>query len=210
MDELTSKERELALKEREVVAREREIALKAEELKRSRWLNPVVLGLFAATAGLIGNIIIARVNNDNTQAVERLRLQSNLIVEAIKTDPKSACTNLTFLVGLGFIDDGQKAIQTACNASSPQTRPSIQLTTSNDLRGIVLNEERSPIAGAKVTVVGLGNEDITDMAGQFYLRMPPSTRNVVILHVERKGYRTENITVYPGSNALNIILVKER
>ena len=156
MNEATSNEKELALKEREIIAREREVELKAEELKRSRWLNPVVLGLFAASAGLIGNIFVARVNNDNTQAVERLRLQSNLILESIKTDPTSACTNLTFLVNIGFIDDGHNTIRQACNSSSSGARPSILVpSTSSDFGGRVIDEEKRPIAGARVSAVGL-------------------------------------------------------
>ena len=83
--ELELKEKEVAVKEREAEAKEREVAAKELELRRSRWLNPTVIGLFAAAFGLIGSVIVARVNNATSQQVERFRAPSNLVLEAIKT-----------------------------------------------------------------------------------------------------------------------------
>jgi hypothetical protein len=40
--------------ERETAAKEREVTAKEIDLNRSRWLNPTVIGLFAAALGLIG------------------------------------------------------------------------------------------------------------------------------------------------------------
>jgi hypothetical protein len=102
------RKRELDIMEREVAAKEREVLAKEEDLKRSRWLNPTVIGLFAAALGLIGSVIVARVNDSNTlrvaienntatQTVESHRAQSNLVLEAIRTgNPDAACRNLTF------------------------------------------------------------------------------------------------------------------
>ena len=47
-EESTARRWELDLKEREVAAKEREVATREEDLRRSRWLNPTVIGLFAA------------------------------------------------------------------------------------------------------------------------------------------------------------------
>jgi len=89
-EETSSRTRELDLREREVAAKER-------ELKRSGWLNPVTLGIFAAAVGLIGNVVVAVVNNHNVQQVEHDHSQSNLVLEAIKTGSSdAACTNLIF------------------------------------------------------------------------------------------------------------------
>src|ERR1700761_7426992 len=85
LEDKAAKARELDLKEREIAAKEREVAAKERELEQSRWLNPTVIGLFVAALGLIGSVIVARVNNDNTQRVEHSRSQSNLVLEAIKT-----------------------------------------------------------------------------------------------------------------------------
>jgi hypothetical protein len=107
-----SKKRELDLKEREVAAREREVAAKEKELTVSFWRNPVMIGLFAASLGLMGNAYIAQVNNLNTQSVERLHAQSTLVLEAIKTNGNTdaACRNLVFFVNLGLLDDPRATI----------------------------------------------------------------------------------------------------
>src|SRR5262249_40393459 len=47
----------------------------------SKWLSPVVLGLFAA-ADLIGNIFVAQVNNNANRQIATANAQSNLIQEA--------------------------------------------------------------------------------------------------------------------------------
>jgi hypothetical protein len=60
-------DQEIALKQRELDLKEREIETKEAELRRSRWLNPMVIGLFATAIGLIGNIFVTRVNNETTQ-----------------------------------------------------------------------------------------------------------------------------------------------
>lgn len=93
---------ELQHKNRELDLREREVAAKEKEVNASRWSNPVVIGLFAATLGLLGNFIVARVNNQNTQQIEHIRSQSSLILEAIRTNGNAAvaCRNLTFFVNL--------------------------------------------------------------------------------------------------------------
>jgi hypothetical protein len=75
-EDSNARRRELDLREREVAAKEREVAAKEEELRRSRWLNPTVIGLFAASLGLIGSVVVARVNNQNSEQVDRLRSQS--------------------------------------------------------------------------------------------------------------------------------------
>jgi hypothetical protein len=70
-------ELELRVRERKLELKETEIRAKERELSSSRWINPVVIGLFAAVLALIGNIIVTVVNNQNTQEVERLRTQIN-------------------------------------------------------------------------------------------------------------------------------------
>jgi hypothetical protein len=104
VQESLSKNKELELKEREV-------ATKEAELLRSRWLNPTVIGLFAATVGLLGNLIVAYIGNRNSQQVEHSRAQSSLIVQAVGTgDAISACKNLLFFLRLGLLEDPQGTI----------------------------------------------------------------------------------------------------
>src|SRR5579862_7113886 len=106
--------RELDLREREVAAREREIAAKEAEFNRSLWLNPLVIGLFVAALGFVGNAVVALLNNQTTQSVERFRARSNLVIGAINTDQQKACNNLLFLVNAKLLDDTGSAVKQVC------------------------------------------------------------------------------------------------
>ena len=113
IQESKSRNKELTLKEREVAAKE-------TELHRSQWLNPTVIGLFAAAIGLIGNLIVAYIGNRNTQEVEHSRAQSSLIIQAVGTgDAKTACKNLISFLRLGLLDDPKGTISQCENALGP-------------------------------------------------------------------------------------------
>src|ERR1700679_2020241 len=103
-DEVRLRSLEIALKEREVAANER-------EQQQPKWLSPTTIGLFAAALGLVGNLVIAALNDWNTQQVERSRAQSTLIVQAVSTgDAKSACKNLLSFISLGLLEDPRGTI----------------------------------------------------------------------------------------------------
>ena len=119
-----NRKRELDLREREVAAREREIAAKEAELNKSPWFNPLVIGLFVAALGFIGNAVVAALNNQNTQTVERFRAQSSLVIDAIKADQQKACNNLLFLVKAELLDDPHTAIKHVCQ-DQPQQAPAL-------------------------------------------------------------------------------------
>jgi hypothetical protein len=113
---------ELALKEREVAAKER-------ELERSRWLNPTVIGLFAAALGLAGNLVVALLNNRGTVMIQHATTQSNLIVQAVSTgDYDKACRNIRSLINLGILDDPSGKLG-RCN-SVPSSIPVLPPQTS--------------------------------------------------------------------------------
>jgi Pyruvate/2-oxoacid:ferredoxin oxidoreductase gamma subunit len=63
------RKRELNLREREVAAYEREITAKEAEINKSPWLNPLVIGLLVAVIGLVGSVVVTRMNNQNSQRV---------------------------------------------------------------------------------------------------------------------------------------------
>ncbi len=106
--------RELDLREREVAAREREVAAKESELRRSRWANPLVIGLLAAALGLIGNLFVTLLNGKAMQDLERRRAQSNLIVELVKTNnADEAIKNLKFFFDHGLLDDPDNRLRNA-------------------------------------------------------------------------------------------------
>jgi hypothetical protein len=102
---------ESQLRKKELELKEREVATKEAELLRSRWINPTVIGLFAATIGLFGNLIVAYIGNRNSQEIERSRGQSSLVVQAVGTgDAGTACKNLISFLRLGLLDDPKGTI----------------------------------------------------------------------------------------------------
>lgn len=114
--------REAAERRWELSLKEREVAIKEVELRRSRWLNPTAIGLAAAAIGLIGNVVVTSINNKNAQQLERSRMQSNIVVQAISTGTiNSACTNLVAFVDFGLLDDPHGAIRNCLK--SPNTTP---------------------------------------------------------------------------------------
>jgi hypothetical protein len=54
-------ELELRVKEQELKLKETEIRAKEREINASRWVNPLVIGLFAAALGLAGNVIVTHI-----------------------------------------------------------------------------------------------------------------------------------------------------
>jgi hypothetical protein len=91
---------------KEIAIRDRELSIKETELRRSRWLNPTVIGLVAAAIGLFGNLLVTFFANVNNQRIEKFKAQSNLIVQAVGTgDAKSACRNLISFIRLGLLED---------------------------------------------------------------------------------------------------------
>jgi hypothetical protein len=225
---------ELRLKRREIEAKEREVAAKEIELNRSRWTNPMVIALLAAAAGLAGNIIVARVNNSNTQQVERFHAQSNLIIEAIKTgDTEAACKNLVFFAGLNLIDDANNVIAKRCQ-KAPVGPPSLPLSsslgsayTSNNLglflgtgniEGKVIDRDtKKGISGVMVTFhLGMGDaitpvlsiftsSDGEFSAGPFTNR---DSANTVRVTVKTNGYVPKELELSRTPQHLSIELQK--
>jgi hypothetical protein len=120
------RERELAVKEREQEIKHREVETKAQEFKRSRWTNPLVLAVLAAALAAGGNAVVALINgaaqresNDLRTAAENKlqaekaseerqledgKAEAARILEMIKTaDPDKAAVNLRFLLEAGLI-----------------------------------------------------------------------------------------------------------
>jgi hypothetical protein len=131
------RERELAVKEREQEIKSREVDAKVEELRRSRWSNPLVLAVFAAAVAAAGNFVITWVNGvqqraqderrataeneleqtkaKGQQQLEEGKAEAARILEVIKTNnPDRAAVNLAFLLQTGLIasEDRRKSLAT--------------------------------------------------------------------------------------------------
>ncbi len=194
-------DRELVLREREVAAREREVTAREAEIKRSPWLNPLVLGLFVAGLGLLGNIVVAVVNSQNMQSVERVRAQSTLMLEAIKGgSSETTCKNLVFFVGLGLLDDSTQSIHNRCE-NTPIGVPSLPVSLlyapygsnfsaqNNPIVCVVQDADTGkPIEGASISLPWLLQPLKTDEKGQFGFSRPIFDGSLGNMRIEKEGY----------------------
>jgi hypothetical protein len=126
--ELKLKQSELDLKSDELRLKDDELKLKQDENKRSKWVNPLVIAVFAAAAAAAGNAGVTLISSSKQadleatrataaadlsrdQATATLNLELNKaeaarILEVVKTnDPDRAASNLAFLVDAGLIAD---------------------------------------------------------------------------------------------------------
>jgi hypothetical protein len=116
---------DLRLREMELDLRRDELQLKREELSKSRWSNPLLLGILAALVGFLGNIYATFLQGRSAREAEALKLRSSLILEAIKTgSPSTAATNLDFLVKISYLDDPDGKIAAYIKAHGAPFLPS--------------------------------------------------------------------------------------
>ncbi|MCI0390739.1 MAG: carboxypeptidase-like regulatory domain-containing protein [Acidobacteria bacterium] len=78
-----------------------------------------------------------------------------------------------------------------------ERNPTVDLKLTHDVtatvRGQVMDENQRAIAGARVSVVGYGNEAVvTKEDGNFVLPAHKAFNQQVLLHVEAKGYKAES------------------
>lgn len=199
--------RELDLREREVAAKEREVAAKEAEIRRSRLANPLFLALVAATLGVIGNTYVAYKNNQNSEHVERLREQSTLLVDVVRTDdPKQSCKNLIFLVGLGLLDDSNQTILSQCGdepkgpvtlplASTPTSLLGLQTQPSENIGHVTDAQTGAPLAEATISSGGVNA--VTDANGLFIISFKDGAFFFSIT-VQKDGYASQTVTAIPG------------
>jgi carboxypeptidase-like protein len=201
--------RELELREREIVAREHEVTAREKEVRMSRWLNPLVIALFVAAFGLAGNGVVAFYNNRSSEKVERLRSQSSLVLEAIRTSPEKACKNLMVFINLGLLDDPEKTIRQACNPESnaAPSLPSITTFTTSIIQGTVLDADTGkPIPKVNVHSSFMGISDVTDDSGHFSI--PRNTLFMVQLSFEKEGYSALSVQAPLSDDALTLRMQK--
>lgn len=113
--------RRLELEEKKVTQdheiRLKEIELKEKEGRRSRWANPLVISIVAATIAAAGNVYVSWLNGSNRLAVEatrnasqkeieREKAESARILEATKaSNPEDVEKRIKFLINIGLISD---------------------------------------------------------------------------------------------------------
>jgi hypothetical protein len=117
----------------EHASRLEELSLKRDELNRSRWINPLVIAVFAAAAAGIGNAGVTLISSNkqlelekekamltqnlnveqshSTLRLEQTKSEAARILEVVKTnDPDKAAANLKFLIDIGLIDDASTRV----------------------------------------------------------------------------------------------------
>lgn len=96
----------------ELRLKELELKQKEFEEKSRKKLNPIIVGIIAACLGLLGNIFVTYLEGENALELESAKLQSSLILEAIKTGNQNlAENNLEFLLEAGLIEDEDGKIE---------------------------------------------------------------------------------------------------
>lgn len=137
---------ELRLRERELSLREDELRFKNREQQRSRWANPLVLAVLAATLAAVGNAAVAYINGAAQReletarttaqgTIEETRAEASRILELIKTgDPISARRNLEFLSETGLITNRERhaAIKEYLKKTAPKEGPVLPRPRSTD------------------------------------------------------------------------------
>jgi hypothetical protein len=113
----------------------REISLKEKEQQRSRWSNPLVVGIFAAAVAGIFSAAVALLNGwqeadltkakaKETQRAEETRSEGDRILEMIKTgDTANAARNLKFLIDTGLIAEPSRVKQIEAYLQKPGSIP---------------------------------------------------------------------------------------
>lgn len=85
-----------------------ELEIKRAEAQASKWRNPLVVAILAASVAGLGNAAVSMLNASSAQSLEESRAESGRILEAIKTgDTEKAAANLEFLLDAGLLTDSR-------------------------------------------------------------------------------------------------------
>ena len=204
------KEAELALKQRELDAKLDE-ASPTRVLKLSSISPATMAAIIGIVATLVGYLIQANLNRQ----LEREKFQGQLVLKAIETgDPQKARANLRFFIETGLLSDPDGKIKIALDQSekNPASVPVLpsNKSQSTTLRGLVVDENNAPIAGAKVQVeTGAGIAEVTTSAnGDFYTwNFTAMAGESVRIRITKEGYHA--YTQYAVMDGPVIIILKK-
>ena len=155
----------------EVENRVRDVELRLRELhvemqqtaarRKPKWLSPVWATIIVAFIGFATNAVVGRIQSANSQAIEKLRLESDLILKAIETgDHEAAAKNLTFLLDAGLISDPEGRIaRLREDASGAPMLPSPERTYRLDA-AIVLYESSDCAEPSLTTLTPPGTRNL--------------------------------------------------
>ncbi len=96
----------------EIVAKTKndELELQRQHANQSRWKNPLIIAIAAATIAALGNIYISYFNAVELRELEERKAEAARILTAIRTDdPDKNAENLLFLIKRGLISNKRLA-----------------------------------------------------------------------------------------------------
>lgn len=99
-------------------------------------INSIIVALIFA---IFGHVVVAIINGRSNINLEQKKLQTQLIIQAVKTgDPKQAVSNLSFLIEAGLVDDPAGKIHGLISGQerSPSKSPSLVLPSEHISKGV--------------------------------------------------------------------------
>ncbi|MFL9910428.1 hypothetical protein [Paraburkholderia sp. RL17-337-BIB-A] len=121
-------DREIALEERVQDPGEKALVSDQNASSTSRWSNPLIVAIFAASLAAIGSASVALINAKYGRDLEARQSEHARILEVIKTgDPDKAAINLDFLLSAGLIvdPDTQRKLHEFLKNRLPGTGPAL-------------------------------------------------------------------------------------
>lgn len=103
--------------------------------KRRQVSDPLVVAIFAAAAAGGFNVLVSLFNNQTEQSLESLRADNALIVEAIKTGPAQAKTNLLFLAENHLLSEKRATDLKKALTEKGAVAPSIPAVSVQSIQG---------------------------------------------------------------------------
>lgn len=118
--------------------RRAELELKRTTEHRRGWRDPMVLAIFAATIGLIGNGIITIVNASTQRALEDQKDEAARILQSLSiADREQVKANLQFLVDTGLVTRSAPKLVAYLQSQGLGEGPSIAAPNTPTVQGLV-------------------------------------------------------------------------
>ncbi len=134
-------EQDYAIRQRELDLKARELDIKESEVRTSKWRNPLILGVAGALLGGFSSILATYLSTAEQSRDARTRAQSDLIIEATKTDRDTGRRNLLFFIKAGLMDDPDGKIVKLINDDLYPSLPPALASAQAQAKWVPINGE---------------------------------------------------------------------
>jgi hypothetical protein len=207
---LASKELEVKAKELDVRELEAKKALVATTAPLWRRADPLVLAIFAGALTLLGNMLVAVLNNHSNVTQERLKAsddlaleqkkaQYNLVLQAMATNnAEIASRNIHFFIDAGLLDDHDCKIREAIDRDQP-VLPSLSGTAPPMPEGVhsapeIVKDYNFPPGfdgrGQTIGILELGGSIIPEDLGIYFKSLNLPVPDVTAVSVDHASYKS--------------------